>query len=70
MNPGTFVRIGPNEISIASPDALPLVYAHGGGSLKSDFYDAFVSLGRRGLFNTRDRHDHSRKRKIVSNVFR
>jgi benzoate 4-monooxygenase len=33
-----------------------------------DFYDAFVSI-QRGLFNTRDRHEHSRKRKIVSHTF-
>jgi benzoate 4-monooxygenase len=65
---GTFVRLAPNHISIADPDALQLVYAHGNGSLKSDFYDAFVSI-HRGLFNTRDRADHARKRKIVSNVF-
>lgn len=33
-----------------------------------DFYDAFVSI-RRGLFNTRDRAEHARKRKIVSHTF-
>jgi benzoate 4-monooxygenase len=36
--------------------------------LKSDFYDAFVSI-HRGLFNTRNRADHARKRKIVSHIF-
>lgn len=34
----------------------------------SDFYDAFVSI-RRGLFNTRDRVEHTRKRKLVSHTF-
>lgn len=34
----------------------------------SEFYDAFVSLTR-GLFNTRDRAQHTRKRKIVSHTF-
>lgn len=34
----------------------------------SDFYDAFVSI-HRGLFNTRDRAEHTRKRKTVSNTF-
>ncbi|KZZ91026.1 benzoate 4-monooxygenase [Moelleriella libera RCEF 2490] len=34
----------------------------------SDFYDAFVSIGR-GLFNSRDRAQHSRKRKMVSHTF-
>lgn len=32
------------------------------------FYDAFVSLYR-GLFNTRDRAQHTRKRKIISHTF-
>lgn len=65
---GTFVRIAPNHVSIGNPDALQIVYAHGNGTLKSDFYDAFVSI-RRGLFNTRSRAEHARKRKIVSHVF-
>ena len=34
----------------------------------SEYYDAFVSI-RRGLFNTRDRAEHTRKRKIVSHTF-
>lgn len=65
---GTWVRIAPNHVSIADPDALPIVYGHGTGTLKSEFYDAFVSI-RRGLFNTRSRPEHTRKRKIVSHIF-
>ncbi|KAI0045027.1 cytochrome P450 monooxygenase [Auriscalpium vulgare] len=65
---GTFVRLAPNHVSIADPAALQVVYAHGNGSLKSNFYDAFVSI-QRGLFNTRDRTAHARKRKIVSHIF-
>ena len=34
----------------------------------SPFYDAFVSI-QRGLFNTRNRAEHTRKRKIVSHTF-
>lgn len=45
-----------------------MIYAHGNGTLKSNFYDAFVSI-QRGLFNTRSRPDHARKRKIVSHIF-
>lgn len=65
---GRFVRIAPNELSIADPDAIPIVLGHGTGTTKSPFYDAFVA-NRRGLFNTRDRAEHTRKRKIVSNTF-
>lgn len=34
----------------------------------SEYYDAFVSI-KRGLFNTRDRNEHTRKRKTVSHTF-
>ncbi|PLW11316.1 hypothetical protein PCASD_07350 [Puccinia coronata f. sp. avenae] len=65
---GRFVRIAPNELSIADPDAIPVVLGHGTGTVKSRFYDAFVAV-HRGLFNTRDRADHTRKRKIISSTF-
>lgn len=65
---GPVVRIQPNHVSICDDAAIPTIYGHGNGFLKSDFYDAFVSI-RRGLFNTRDRAEHSRKRKIVSHTF-
>ncbi|KAG6025509.1 hypothetical protein E4U41_001500 [Claviceps citrina] len=65
---GKLVRIQPNHVSIADDGAIPVVYGHGNGLLKSEFYDAFVSI-RRGLFNTRDRAEHSRKRKLVSHTF-
>ena len=62
------MRIAPNHLSIADPDALQVIYGHGNGTLKSNFYDAFVSI-RRGVFNTRDRAQHARKRKIISHIF-
>ncbi|KAK0553836.1 hypothetical protein OC846_002367 [Tilletia horrida] len=67
---GKFVRLAPNHISIADPDALAPVYGHSTGTIKSEFYDAFAAPGfPRGLFNTRDRSEHTRKRKIVSHTF-
>lgn len=65
---GKFVRIAPNHVSIADDTAIQAVYGHGNGFLKSDYYDAFVSI-RRGLFNTRDRAEHTRKRKTVAHTF-
>ncbi|EON62070.1 benzoate 4-monooxygenase [Coniosporium apollinis CBS 100218] len=65
---GKLVRIQPHHVSVADPDAIPIIYGHGNGFLKSDYYDAFVSI-RRGLFNTRDRAEHTRKRKTVSHTF-
>merc|ERR1712000_42192 len=65
---GPVVRIAPNHVSIADADAINTIYGHGNGFLKSEYYDAFVSI-RRGLFNTRDRAEHTRKRKVVSHTF-
>ncbi|KAF2270474.1 cytochrome P450 3A3 [Lojkania enalia] len=65
---GPLVRIQPNHVSVADAEAIPLIYGHGNGFLKSEYYDAFVSI-RRGLFNTRDRAEHTRKRKTVAHTF-
>ncbi|KAL8800996.1 MAG: hypothetical protein Q9182_004788 [Xanthomendoza sp. 2 TL-2023] len=65
---GALVRIQPDHVSIADPDAIPVIYSHTGGWTKSNYYDAFVSI-RRGLFNTRDRAEHTRKRKAISHTF-
>ncbi|KAK0466879.1 cytochrome P450 monooxygenase [Desarmillaria tabescens] len=65
---GPFVRLAPNHISVALSDALPVVYGHGHGTLKSSFYDVFASTSP-GLFDTRDRKTHTRKRKIISHTF-
>ncbi|KAL5360552.1 cytochrome P450 [Aspergillus floccosus] len=65
---GKLVRLAPRHVSIADDAAINAIYGHGNGFLKADFYDAFVSI-RRGLFNTRDRAEHTRKRKTVSHTF-
>ena len=65
---GTLVRIQPDHVSIASASAIPIIYGHGNGFLKSNYYDVFVSI-HRGLFNTRDRAEHTRKRKTISHTF-
>lgn len=63
------MSVWPNHVSTALPSALPIVYAHGSNApQKSEFYDAFVSI-ERGIFSTRDRDAHSRKRKIISHAF-
>ncbi|KAF2170959.1 hypothetical protein M409DRAFT_51199 [Zasmidium cellare ATCC 36951] len=65
---GPVVRIGFNHVSIAQPEGLQTVYAHGNGFLKDHFYEAFVS-GVPGVFNVRDRVEHTRKRKIIAHAF-
>ncbi|KAG8723824.1 hypothetical protein FRC11_002293, partial [Ceratobasidium sp. 423] len=73
---GTFVRLGPNHISIADPDALETVYGHGSGLLKSEFYRMFQNGPKRDVFNTSDKVEHStkqtgckEKRKRLANIF-
>ncbi|KAI8454518.1 cytochrome P450 [Phakopsora pachyrhizi] len=65
---GSIVRIAPDELSIADVDALDIVMGHGTKHTKSEFYDAFVSV-HAGVFNTRSRADHARKRKLISAAF-
>ncbi|KAF8724691.1 Cytochrome P450 monooxygenase, partial [Rhizoctonia solani] len=64
---GTFVRLGPNHISVADPDSLEIVYGH--ALLKSEFYNTFKLGPKCDIFNTRDKAEHSKKRKRVANIF-
>ncbi|CAG8079440.1 unnamed protein product [Penicillium olsonii] len=65
---GKVVRIGFNHVSIADERALNVVYGHGNGFLKDYYYQAFVARTP-GMFNVRDRAEHTRKRKIISHAF-
>lgn len=67
---GPLVRIAPNHISIADVSALQTIYGHKAGLLKSDFYEVFTSFnGRKSIFSTRSREEHTRKRRILSHTF-
>lgn len=45
---GPVVRIGPNEVSFSSPEAVREIYCSGGsGYDKTEFYDLFKLYGRR-----------------------
>ncbi|KAJ5923362.1 Cytochrome P450 [Penicillium verhagenii] len=65
---GKVVRIGFNHVSIADERALNVVYGHGNGFLKDHYYEAFIARTP-GMFNVRDRAEHTRKRKIISHAF-
>ncbi|KAK1757159.1 benzoate 4-monooxygenase [Echria macrotheca] len=65
---GPVVRIQPNHVSVNDDEAIQIILGHGNGFLKSSFYDSFVSI-QRGLFNTRSRAEHTRKRKIIAHTF-
>ncbi|CAE6490732.1 unnamed protein product [Rhizoctonia solani] len=65
---GTFVRLGPNHISISDPNALETVYAHGSGVLKSDFYGG-VGAGTPNVFIEVNKAEHQKRRKRIANIF-
>lgn len=67
---GPFVRISPDEVSIAHPEALHTIYAHSSGAIKSPMYDAFAVLGgtARSAFNTTPREEHARRRKLLTHA--
>ncbi|KAI5810819.1 pisatin demethylase [Pyronema omphalodes] len=70
---GTFVRYGPNVVSISSAEAIPIIYGINRGFLKSDFYPVQqpISGGRKveGMFNTTSEKVHAAFRKPVANMY-
>ncbi|KAI0418848.1 cytochrome P450 [Xylaria grammica] len=71
---GPVVRISPNEVSVVSPDLTKLVYSHGKGTTKTDWYDIWAVVGEssnklRGIFDTTDPKEHSFLRKRVSTIY-
>ena len=67
---GTFVRYGPNALSVNDPAALKTIYGHKANVRKSPFYLAFAAAP--GIFSTHtaiDRYVHARKRRVMSHAF-
>lgn len=57
----------PNQVSIADPDALQVLYSSTSGALKSDMYNSLVQFGGTpSSLATRSREDHARKRKFIA----
>ncbi|CAE6373511.1 unnamed protein product [Rhizoctonia solani] len=65
---GTFMRIGPNHISIADPEAHEAVYGHSSGLTKTELYNGFTN-GTPIIFTATDKAVHTTKRRRVANVF-
>ncbi|KAE8377276.1 cytochrome P450 [Aspergillus bertholletiae] len=65
---GKMIRVAPRHISIADDSAIQAVYGHGNGFLKAEFYDAFLNVYR-SIFTSRNRVEHTRKRKAISHAF-
>ncbi|RDB16896.1 hypothetical protein Hypma_002424 [Hypsizygus marmoreus] len=67
---GDIVRIGPNELSFCTPDAIAPMMGTG-GMPKAAFWDAEFPLQKenRSLVGLRNPHDHARRRRIWSRGF-
>ncbi|CAK7217244.1 hypothetical protein SEUCBS140593_003143 [Sporothrix eucalyptigena] len=65
---GPTVRFGPNSVSFNSNSALKEIYGFKANVGKSEFYDAFAHPAH-NTHNTRDKHEHARKRRVLSHAF-
>ena len=67
------MRIAPNQVSIADPSALALIYGHSlghGTPTKSDLYTTFDQIpGETSIFSTRSREVHAHKRKLIAHAY-
>lgn len=64
---GDYVRVGPRELSIKDPRALPFIYGSASQTNKGPFYDGvqpYISVN-----STRDKKDHARRRKMWDRAF-
>ena len=66
---GPVIRIAPNEVSVNSVDGgIRTIYA--GGYAKGDWYlNAFKNYGEMPMFAMPDHGPHSKRKRIVSNIY-
>ena len=65
---GPIVRLGPNELSACTPNALKTIYI--GGFAKDPWYlDAFVNYGEPNLVSMLDHKPHSVQKRMISNLY-
>ncbi|PYH90615.1 cytochrome P450 [Aspergillus ellipticus CBS 707.79] len=71
---GNVVRMGPNMVSIADPDAIPVVYPPRAGFPKSKFYRAFIPHTPTGtplpaIFTTQDEAQHKQLKSPIAPIY-
>lgn len=66
---GEIVRLGPEEISIASLTGFKQVYAVNSEFTKHEWYLKFSGHPNKGLFTMTDRKEHSQRRRMFSKAF-
>ncbi|KAJ5746641.1 Cytochrome P450 [Penicillium odoratum] len=67
---GPVVRLGPNEISFTSLDAIKEIYASGGsGYEKTEFYSLFKQFNIKTMFSTLNKDEHSKRKRIYADRY-
>lgn len=65
---GPHIRIAPNHISIADPQAVQDIYGHGANFLKDAWYDGGAGEFRH-MADARVKAEHQAKRKLLAHIF-
>ncbi len=66
---GPFVRITPNEVSVADPVAFAKIHKIGSGYEKSSWYEDFTAFPRPTLFVMSDPKVHGARRRLLARGF-
>ncbi|KAI9677353.1 MAG: hypothetical protein M1822_008160 [Bathelium mastoideum] len=66
---GKLVRTGPNEVSVADPGAIKIMYGAGTKFRKSDIYSVFQGHRKFDIFPERDEKIHGAQRKLVARAY-
>jgi hypothetical protein len=66
---GPVVRIGPNEISFNSLNALRTIYGPGSRYGRTSFYRMFDVYGRQNLFTFHSPIEHGQRKKLLSHAY-
>ncbi|KAL3424538.1 cytochrome P450 [Phlyctema vagabunda] len=67
---GPVVRLGPNEVSFSSGEAIKEIYTSGGGGYdKTEFYSLFKQFGYKTMFSTLFKSDHSQKKRHIAGQY-
>lgn len=69
---GSLIRVAPDEVACAAPDAIRVIYPMKSAPPKSDFYDMWQNpaIGKyNDHFSQRDEKVHAERRKIVSHIY-
>ncbi|KAF8866807.1 cytochrome P450 [Acephala macrosclerotiorum] len=67
---GPVIRLGPNEVSFTSMEAMKEIYQSGGsGYDKTEFYTLFRQFRTRTMFSTLDKGTHSQKKRYVAGQY-